>query len=110
MPSTTRGMTRQIKVTETATWQPERTSDLISAIARLERDLPGWWWRVGACHVSADATIGPDRIGPAAHLLQLRGFDEGFDCDIRQPASVAEALNGAIDMALLAIAETKRRR
>jgi len=84
-------------------WQPEFKADLVTALARLERELPGWWWRVGACHVSADATIGPDSGGVDAWLLYLeetRAFDEGIDCDLRQPATCGAALNGAIDKAL----------
>jgi hypothetical protein len=77
-------------------------SDLDKALARLAAELPGWWWRVGSCSVSADATVGPDRAGPDADLLALCDFDEGFDNDLRQPATVAEALHGAIDRALIA--------
>lgn len=71
--------------------------DLVDALAKLRRELPGWWWRVGDCSVSADSTIGPDRAGPDARLLEIKLFDEGFDNDLRQPATVAEALLGAIE-------------
>ena len=99
-------------------WQPEGSMNLIAlldAIQRLEKELPGWWWSVGACHVSSDASvgppprawthahIGPDMVGPSAHLLGYRKFAEdfdGFSCDLSQPATCAQALNGAIDMAL----------
>lgn len=84
------------------TWQPENGAELAFAIKRLEKELPGWWWRVGACHVSADATIAPDLTGPDAALLELKQFDEGFDCDLPQPATCAQALHGAIDAALAA--------
>ncbi len=90
-------------ISETAGWQPEFKADLVSALARLERELPGWWWRVGACHVSADATIGPDSAGPDAWLLYIgatRVFDEGIDCDLKQPATCGAALNSVIDQAL----------
>lgn len=83
----------------------EDMAALAAAVERLERELPGWWWRVGACSVSADATIGPDRTGPDAALLVDVRFDEGFDSDLRQPASCAEALNRCIDMALFAKAQ-----
>lgn len=88
-------------------WQPENTPSLVEAIARLERELPGWWWRVGSCHVSSDATVAPDSEGPDADLLDDRLFDEGFDCDLAQPSSCGEALNGAIDSALRARARAK---
>lgn len=84
-------------------WQPEKMTDLAAAIFRLERELPGWWWSVGACHVSADASIGPDYNGPAAHLGEIKLFDEGFHNDLRQPATCAEALHACIDEALEAL-------
>lgn len=43
----------------------EDMAALAAAVERLERELPGWWWRVGACSVSADATsvrIEPGRM------------------------------------------------
>ena len=88
-------------------WQPEDLRDLNSAISRLEAVLPGWWWSVGACHVSADSSIAPDSAGADAYLLDIesRIFDEGFHNDLRQPATCAQALHGAIDMALKAKAE-----
>ena len=105
--------------TDNIVWQPEDLAALVEAVKRLERELPGWWWSVGACHVSADASIGPinrpwthasiapDRVGPAAHLLEDRLFDGGFHCDLRQPATCAQSLNGAIDQALEAIRSLK---
>ncbi len=66
------------------------------AVKVLHAELPGWWWKVGECHVSCDATIAPDRGGPDDELLTFEEFDQGFDCDLRQPATVAEALLGAI--------------
>ncbi len=104
----TRSMTQpelakaELIVTDEVTWQPENKSDLAWAIIRLEKELPGWWWSAGACHVSADASIGPDRIGPDAKLLEHRAFDEGFHIDMQQPASCGEALNYVIDEALKA--------
>lgn len=71
-----------------AGWKPK----LIEAIAILEKELPGWWWRIGNCSVSADASCGPDRAGPDAHLLEIRLFDDGFHADLRHPSDVATAL------------------
>ncbi len=83
-------------------WQPENSLELGDAIAELEARLPGWWWRVGACHVSADASIGPDQTGPDAALLTIREFDAGFHVDLPQPASCADALRAATRLALAA--------
>ena len=94
-------------VSQDTTWQPEDHTALAVAIERLERELPGWWWSVGACHVSADASIGPDHKGPAAHLLRDKIFDDGFHNDIPQPSSCAEALNSCIDDAMHALKNQK---
>lgn len=88
-------------------WQPTDFEELAKAIAEFERDLPGWWWTVGSCSVSADASCGPDITGPDADLLQQRLFDEGFDCDYRHPASVADSLREVKEIALKARAEAR---
>lgn len=102
-----RGHRTAITVTNDTSWQPENRTELATAIARIERELPGWWWSVGACHVSSDASCGPDRYGPDAHLLEHKEFDDAFDCDLRQPSTCAEALNGAIDLGVAAKAKRK---
>ncbi len=72
---------------------------LEAAIEKLHCELPGWWWSLGNCHVSADATIGPTTEAPDAHLLQLRVFDDGIDGTLLHPATVADALLNAIEIA-----------
>lgn len=88
-------------------WQPTDFDDLASAVQEFERDLPGWWWSVGACSVSADASCGPDITGPDADLLTDRLFDRGFDCDYLQPASVADSLREVKREALEARAKAR---
>lgn len=100
-----RGNATFVTVTDDISWQPEETSELALAIARMERELPGWWWSVGACHVSSDASCGPDSHGPDAQLLESSEFsdllDTGiFDADIPQPSTCAQALNHVIDKAI----------
>lgn len=80
--------------------------ELKDALMRLDRELPGWWWTLGLCHMSADARIGPDMTGPDADLLEI--FDDGFDGSMEYPASPSEALNSAIDMALEAKSRIKQ--
>lgn len=75
---------------------------LAGVIAAFRRELPGWWFTVGECSVSADASCGPDRTGPDAHLLKQRAFDCGFHADLPQPASMAEALANVTAQALAA--------
>jgi hypothetical protein len=86
-------------------------SGLVPAIKRLRRELPGWLFTVGECQVSCDATVFPMGDECDSDLLNHRDieprFDSGFDCDLRQPSTLAEALNGAIDDALEARAKFK---
>lgn len=72
---------------------------LDEALAKLNRDLPGWWWTVGDCSISSDASMGPDRNGPDAHLLTQKIFDEGFHAELAQPATPAEALLFVLEIA-----------
>ena len=72
------------------------------AVAKFKTDLPGWWYSLGDCSVSADASCGPDRDGPDAGLLLLRLFDDGFHSDLRQPATVQEALLDVLEQAKIA--------
>jgi hypothetical protein len=79
--------------------EPGRERGLEAAIEKCQRELPGWLWSVCVCHVSADATVTPDITGPDAHLLKLREFDEGIDGSLLQPATAADALLNAIELA-----------
>lgn len=67
-------------------------AELGRTITRFREALPGWWFTVGECSVSADASCGPDRTGPDARLLSIRLFDDGFHADLPQPSSMAAAL------------------
>ena len=75
--------------------------ELVKAIDEFKAALPGWWFTVGECSVSCDATVGPDR----AHCPQwmLDAFDDGFDCDLAQPSTLSDALRGATAAALSAL-------
>ena len=89
---------------------PKLTASLDAAVALCERVLPGWWWRVGTCHISDDATIGPDYNSPEHGERLRREFPIGvkadgypdewiFDVDQRPPRSVALALILAVLLA-----------
>jgi hypothetical protein len=83
-------------------WQPERLGTLQTIVRRLETELPGWWWSIGACSVSKHASIGPDMNGPDKALLEVKKFDDGFHADIHADNSCAKALNICIELALKA--------
>lgn len=75
--------------------------DLLAAIEEFERLLPGWWYSLGTCSVSRDASCGPDRTGPDADLLEQKLFDDGFHHDDRE-GSMADSLRIVMEAALKA--------
>lgn len=87
-------------------WQSAPAIGLEDAIAEFKRKLPGWWFRVGECQVSCDATCAPTTESPhSAWAREDRRFDHGFDADLDQPATLADALRDVMQQALNAIAE-----
>lgn len=60
----------------------DRANDIADALREFEKKLPGWWWSIGYCKVSGDASCGPDRQGADADLLAHKRFDEGFHVDL----------------------------
>jgi hypothetical protein len=81
-------------------WTGEKqTGDLVSAIEPFHTMLPGWWFSVGSCHVSADASCSPDSAGCDAALLKHSFFDSGFDVDLYPPATMADALRQVTSIA-----------
>jgi hypothetical protein len=88
------------------TWTVEdHVGDLPSAIAYFHSKLPGWWFSVGACHVTSDASVCPDTAGADVWLFQTgdrdvtKFFDDGFHADLYPPATMADALIRATDLA-----------
>ena len=60
------------------------------AIKRFEKEFPDWWWSIGKCFVSRDASCGPQRKSKDGHLLNDRVFDNGFHSD--HEGTIADAL------------------
>ena len=87
----------------TDNWVDIQKGDLDAAIVEFTTALPGWWFTVGACHLSRDASCGPDRKGQHAYLLERKKFDEGFHADLRE-GTIAEALRDVTQQALEALA------
>lgn len=88
-------------------WPSPDVKRLGEVVREFEEKLPGWWWSVGVCSVSADASCGPDVAGPDADLLTRRDFDEGFHCDLPQPAQISDALKEALNEAISARNEAR---
>lgn len=90
---------------ETPQWQTRPVVGLEQAIASFKAALPGWWYSLGECQVSADASCAPTRESPDHDLIAVnRAFDDGFHADLPQPATLVEALANVQQQALEAIA------
>lgn len=91
--------------------KPTDGNDLVAAIREFETALPGWWWTLGYCGVSRDASCGPRAsCGPDYSIhdnqLELKIFDNGFHCDDVAPDStVAMSLRNVMRQAMEARAE-----
>jgi hypothetical protein len=82
------------------------TGSLDAAARLVERTLPGWWWKVGTCHLSDDACVGPDYNNPTngrellgrfAHAEKtIEQFNSGFDLDSRPAGNLALALCNSV--------------
>tara|TARA_R100001530_G_scaffold9186_2_gene9338 strand:- start:205 stop:516 length:312 start_codon:yes stop_codon:yes gene_type:complete len=93
-------------MTEAGDWKQAAPVGLEAAIVRFKADLPGWWFTVGECQVSADASCAPTRESPHLALIpQDRRFDDGFHADLPMPATMADALDYVRTGALEAIAK-----
>jgi hypothetical protein len=86
------------------------STTLDEAVAIFERELPGWWWKVCLCGVSADAWAGPDWSAEIDNdlltkeaLAFARRFDSGFDVELRHTVkrtyTPAEALMAVLQEA-----------
>lgn len=93
---------------------PFYTFSLDASLSLVREMLPGWWWKVGSCHVSDDACVCPYFFDPV-HGARLREqfpnvewngpLDGGFDIDQRPPGRPAIALLRAMIEAMIFIKE-----
>jgi len=85
-------------------WTTAPATDLEAAIARFKADLPGWWFTVGECQVSCDASCAPTRQSEHIALIAKdERFNSGFHVDDPQPSTLARALDEVRTAALAAI-------
>lgn len=78
---------------------PMTTEGLEGVIAEFRKVLPGWWFTIGDCYVSADSSVGPDPNAPLwpgydidALISIDQRFDSGFHCDIKHPFTMAQSM------------------
>lgn len=90
-------------------WVVAAPVGLEQAITEFKAALPGWWFSVGECQVSCDASCAPTWESPDIALIERdRRFDAGFHADLLQPSTLAEALRDVMEQALEAKAELAR--
>lgn len=83
----------QARAALSAAWTVAPPLGLENAIEEFKAALPGYWFTVGECQVSADASCGPTVESPDIALIPLdRQFDDGFHADLPLPATMADAL------------------
>ena len=90
---------------------PSVTESLDAITALIERELPGWAWKVGTCSVSDDAWLTPDFNCPmhGDRLKRELGYDRmkpgdlldvGIDIELRPSGRAALALCAAFCRAM----------
>lgn len=71
--------------------------DLERAIRQFRHTLPNWWFSVGECDISCDASIAPMKASPDIDMIPFdHRFNDGFHVDLPQPSTLADALREAI--------------
>jgi hypothetical protein len=63
---------REHEIAAVVAWQTAPAIGLETAIAEFKAKLPGWWFSLGECQVSADASCGPTRESP--HIALIRHY------------------------------------
>lgn len=77
--------------------------DLEAAIQKFRATLPGWWYSLGECDMSCDASIAPTHLSDDIGLIPLDDrFNSGFHVDLSQPSTLAGALRYVMEEAVQA--------
>lgn len=86
-----------------AEWPANCHTGIEDAIAEFRLRLPGWWYSLGECQVSCDASCAPTRHSPDIELINFdQRFDSGFHADLIQPSTLAASLRTVMAEALSA--------
>ena len=76
-------------------------TDLQTAIIEFEKALPGWWYSLGICSVSRDASCGPESLVQTRPCWKSGSSIAGFHCDDHHPDStMADALRNVMAQAI----------
>ena len=84
-------------------WPSDCHIGVEQAIAEFKERLPGWWFSLGECQVSCDASCAPTRESADIDLISFDDrFNSGFHIDLEQPSTLAAALREVMQEALKA--------
>jgi hypothetical protein len=76
-------------------------------IRQFRDTLPGWWYSLGECDISCDASCAPTDKSPDIALIPAdERFNSGFHADVPQPSTLAQALLHVMSEAVAARAAT----
>lgn len=76
-------------------------------IRQFREALPGWWYSLGECDISCDASCAPTGLSPDIALIPRdERFNSGFHVDVHQPSTLAQALLHVMGEAVAARAAT----
>lgn len=82
-------------------WPEDCHTGIEETIAEFKRTLPGWWYSLGECQVSCDASCAPTKMSADIELIDIdKNFDAGFHVDILQPNTLSQALRAVMEDAL----------
>lgn len=86
-----------------AAWPVDCHGGIEKIIAKFKQELPGWWYSLGECQISCDASCAPTSESRDISLIpQDDRFNSGFHVDVPQPSKLSSALLIVLHAALAA--------
>ena len=74
-------------------WPLDCHHNIEKTIELFRKELPNWWYSLGECQVSCDASCAPTSLSPDIGLIPIdERFNSGFHVDVPQPSKLADAL------------------
>lgn len=74
-------------------WDLDCHEGIEKVIEKFREELPNWWYSLGECQVSCDASCAPTSLSPDIGLIpQDERFNSGFHADVPQPSKLSHAL------------------
>jgi len=90
------------------TWPDICHDNIEKTIAPFKKELPGWWYSLGECQVSCDASCAPTKLSDDMRHIPIDDrFNSGFHADVPQPSTLSDALLIVLHDALAAKAKAE---